>query len=122
MIIDGPTWTKNFEGCVLLARPDAKGKWEIGYGFNYLSDGTAVTAHTPHMTVAQAQAELATLAGRVLAAARAVRAPAAHAAAGAGRAAAHRELTAPKAPPCGPASTGPGLKIFPGTCPPSPPP
>ena len=58
-----------FEGFTAHPVPDVH-KWEIGYGFNYLSDGTAVTAHTPHMTVAQAQAELATLAGRVLAAVR----------------------------------------------------
>lgn len=32
MIQCGPDLTKQNEGCILEARPDAKGKWEIGWG------------------------------------------------------------------------------------------
>ena len=45
-------------------------RWEIGYGFNYLPNGIAVTADTPHMTEAQALPILAALVARALTAVR----------------------------------------------------
>lgn len=46
-----------FEGLVLTPYQDVRGTWTIGYGFTYLN-GAPVTASTPPMTKAQADAQL----------------------------------------------------------------
>jgi lysozyme len=49
---------KAFEGCVLHAYKDQVGVWTIGYGNTYMPDGTRVTATTPPITLATAEAML----------------------------------------------------------------
>lgn len=48
-----------FEGLRLSPYQDPTGKWTIGYGATYQADGSPVTANTPPITVAQAEAMLA---------------------------------------------------------------
>jgi lysozyme len=47
-----------FEGLRLSPYQDPTGTWTIGYGATYRADGSPVTANTPPMTVAQAEALL----------------------------------------------------------------
>jgi lysozyme len=60
---------RGFEGCVLHPYQDVAGVWTIGIGSVRLPDGSHVTASTPPITRAQAeammQAELAPTAARV---------------------------------------------------------
>lgn len=51
---------------------DRPGVWSIGYGFTFLSDGSAVTADTPAMTLDQADERLAELLAALLASIRRV--------------------------------------------------
>ncbi|WP_158931783.1 lysozyme [Acidisphaera sp. S103] len=46
---------------------DRLGVWSIGYGFTFLSDGSAVTADTPQMTQAEADERLSELLAALLA-------------------------------------------------------
>ena len=41
------TLIRQFEGCTLPPTPDTPPHWQIGYGCNYLADGSAVRSTTP---------------------------------------------------------------------------
>ncbi len=43
----GARLIRQCEGCTLAPVPDTGTRWEIGYGCDFLADGTAVTAATP---------------------------------------------------------------------------
>jgi lysozyme len=49
---------RRFEGFSSFPYQDGDGNWTIGFGATYLADGSAVTASTPSMTRAQADALL----------------------------------------------------------------
>lgn len=55
------------EGCVLTPYQDVGGTWTIGWGFTRLPNGEAVTASTPAMTQAEADAWLTVLLEQTLA-------------------------------------------------------
>jgi lysozyme len=55
-----------FEGFTPFPIPDVR-KWQIGYGFNYLPNGAAVTSVTLAMTEPQAREMLTTIVARTLA-------------------------------------------------------
>lgn len=66
----GASLIRRFEGCTLAPQPDTAPHWSIGYGCNYLADGSPVTRSTPplpDMDAAEAllQAQLGPLADRV---------------------------------------------------------
>lgn len=48
---------RQMEGFVPSAQPDGPGRWVVGWGFDFLADGTPVTEGT-QMTMEQADAEL----------------------------------------------------------------
>ncbi len=66
----GAALIRQFESYTLTPLPDARGRWQIGYGCDFLPDGTPVTQHTPPLRdIAEAeammQAKLAPLASGV---------------------------------------------------------
>ena len=66
----GAALIRRMEGCTLTPQPDTPPHWQVGYGCNYLADGSPVTPQTPplaDMAAAEAllQAHLAPLANDV---------------------------------------------------------
>ena len=66
----GAMLIRQYEGYTLAPQPDTPPHWSIGYGCNYLTDGTPVSERTPRLPDIDAaeallQAQLAPLAERV---------------------------------------------------------
>lgn len=52
---------RQVEGCSLRPYPDTPPRWAIGFGFNFLPDGSVVTPETPDMTMDEIDAALAVM-------------------------------------------------------------